>query len=83
VVRIAALGSEVGVSGTVEEVTLRVTRLRTVNGEVVIVPNGQIVQVTNQSRDWAHAVIDVPVPRTAGVDRVREIWAGGSACRRC
>ncbi|MFI6763630.1 mechanosensitive ion channel family protein [Micromonospora sp. NPDC050417] len=73
VVRISALGSEVGVSGTVEEVTLRITRLRTVNGEVVIVANGQIVQVTNQSRDWARAVIDVPVPSTVDVARVREI----------
>lgn len=72
-VRIAALGSEEGVSGTVEQVTLRVTRLRNVNGEVVIVPNGQIVQVTNQSRDWARAVVDVPVPHTADVSRVREI----------
>ncbi|MBN1171416.1 MAG: mechanosensitive ion channel family protein [Micromonosporaceae bacterium] len=74
-VRIAALGSEVGVSGTVEEITLRVTRLRTVNGDVVIVPNGQIVQVTNQSRDWARTVIDVPVPNTADVNRVRKLLA--------
>jgi moderate conductance mechanosensitive channel len=73
VVRIAALGSEVGVSGTVEEVTLRITRLRTVNGEVVIVANGQIVQVTNMSRDWARAVVDVPVPSTVDVQRAREI----------
>jgi small conductance mechanosensitive channel len=73
VVRIAALGSEVGVSGTVEQVSLRITRLRTVNGEVVIVPNGQIVQVTNQSRDWARAVVDVPVPSTADVNQIREI----------
>jgi small-conductance mechanosensitive channel len=82
VVRIAALGSEVGVSGTVEEVTLRVTRLRTVSGEVVIVANGQIVQVTNMSRDWARAVIDVPVPNTADVNRVREILqqVGMEAC---
>jgi small conductance mechanosensitive channel len=82
VVRIAALGSEVGVSGTVDEVTLRVTRLRTVNGEVVIVPNGQIVQVTNLSRDWARAVVDVPVPSTADVSRVREIVSevGADAC---
>jgi moderate conductance mechanosensitive channel len=72
-VRIAALGSEDGVSGTVEQVTLRTTRLRNVNGEVVIVPNGQIVQVTNQSRDWARAVVDVPIPATADVSRVREI----------
>lgn len=73
VVRIAALGSEAGVSGTVEQVSLRITRLRTVNGEVVIVPNGQIVQVTNQSRDWARAVVDVPVPSTADVTQIREI----------
>jgi small conductance mechanosensitive channel len=72
-VRIAALGSEEGVSGTVEQVTLRVTRLRNLNGEVVIVPNGQIVQVTNQSRDWARAVVDVPVPSTADVTQIREI----------
>lgn len=82
VVRIAALGSEVGVSGTVEEVTLRVTRLRTVNGEVVIVSNGQIVQVTNLSRDWARAVVDVPVPSTADIRQVREILTqvGRDAC---
>jgi moderate conductance mechanosensitive channel len=73
VIRIAALGSEAGVSGTVEEVTLRITTLRTVNGEVVVVPNGQIVQVTNMSRDWARAVIDVPVPSSVDVRRVRAI----------
>lgn len=81
-VRISALGSEAGVSGTVEEVTLRITRLRSLNGEVVIVPNGQIVQVTNQSRDWARVVIDVPVPATADVAQVREVLADvGSAAR--
>jgi moderate conductance mechanosensitive channel len=73
VIRIAQLGHEEGVSGTVEEVTLRITRIRTLNGEVVIVPNGQIVQVTNMSRDWARAVIDVPVPNTADVKHVREV----------
>jgi small conductance mechanosensitive channel len=73
VIRISPLGSETGVSGTVEELTLRMTRLRTVDGEVVIVANGQIVQVTNMSRDWARAVVDVTVPSTADVQRVREI----------
>lgn len=33
----------------------------------------QITQVTNLSRDWARAVVDVPVPSTADVQRVREI----------
>jgi small conductance mechanosensitive channel len=69
-VRISPLGVTTGVTGVVEEVTLRVTRLRTMSGEVVFVPNGQIVQVTNLSRDWARAVIDVPIPVTADVSAV-------------
>ena len=56
--------------GTVTDVTLRVTTVRTVDGEVVITPNGQITQVTNLSRDWARAVVDVPVPAAADVNRV-------------
>jgi small conductance mechanosensitive channel len=59
--------------GTVEDVTLRVTTVRTVDGEVVITPNGQITQVTNLSRDWARAVVDVPVPAAADVNRVSEL----------
>jgi small-conductance mechanosensitive channel len=68
VVHISAVGFE-GATGTIEEVALRTTRLRTPNGELVIVPNGSIVQVTNLSRDWARAVVDVPLP--VGVDVVR------------
>ena len=60
-------------TGTVEEVTLRVTRLRTVDGEVVFVPNGQILLTTNLSRDWARAVIDVPVPASAEVSTVTKV----------
>ena len=60
-VRISTLGSETGITGTIEEVSLRITRMRTINGEVVIIPNGQLVQVTNLSRDWARAVIDIPL----------------------
>jgi small conductance mechanosensitive channel len=73
VIRISALGSTTGVTGTVEELTLRITRIRSANGEVVIVPNGQIVQVTNMSRDWARAVIDTPVPATADLSSVTEL----------
>ena len=72
-IRISNLGSTTGVTGTVEDVTLRITRMRTVNGEVVIVPNGQINQVTNLSRDWARAVVDVPLPPTADITRVSSI----------
>ncbi|MGZ4638578.1 MAG: mechanosensitive ion channel family protein [Actinomycetes bacterium] len=73
VVRLTVPGTGAPVQGTVEDVTLRVTRMRTVNGEVVITSNGQIVQATNLSRDWARAVVDVPVPATADVSRVTAI----------
>jgi small-conductance mechanosensitive channel len=59
--------------GTVEDVTLRVTTVRTVDGEVVITPNGQITQVINLSRDWARAIVDVPVPVAADVNRVSDL----------
>lgn len=62
VIRLSMTGGVPAVTGTVEEVTLRITRMRTPDGEVVITPNGQIVQVTNLSRDWARAVVDVPLP---------------------
>jgi small conductance mechanosensitive channel len=72
VVRLSVIGTE-GAVGTVEEVTLRITRIRTLDGEVVSTSNGQIVQVTNLSRDWARAVVDVPVPVSADVNRVSEV----------
>ena len=62
-----------GAVGTVEDVTLRVTTVRTADGEVVITPNGQINQVTNLSRGWARAVVDVPVPATVDVNRVTDL----------
>ena len=58
--------------GTVEDVTLRVTKLRTSDGEVFTVPNGQIVKSLNLSKDWARAVVDVPVPTSADINLVNE-----------
>jgi small-conductance mechanosensitive channel len=72
-IRISNLGTTTGVTGTVESVSLRVTNIRTVDGEVVTIPNGQITQVTNLSRDWARAVVDVPLPATADINRVNTI----------
>ena len=73
VIHIAVAGVNQQVTGTVEDVTLRVTRIRSVSGEVITTPNGQIVQVTNLSRDWARAVIDVPVPSSVDVSHVTEV----------
>ena len=72
-IRIAVVGVPNAVIGTVEEVSLRTTTVRTHAGEVVITPNGQIVQTTNLSRGWARAVIDVPVPATVDVNAVNDI----------
>ncbi|WP_433562603.1 mechanosensitive ion channel family protein [Nocardia sp. CA-151230] len=73
VVRIAVTGNSTEAEGTVEDVTLRITTLRSADGEVITVPNGQIVKVTNLSKDWARAAIDVPVPATADINKVNEI----------
>ncbi len=59
--------------GTVEDVTLRVTRLRSSEGEVYTIGNGKVVKTTNLSRDWARAVIDIPVPTTANLSLVNEV----------
>ena len=67
-------------SGTVENVTLRVTRLRSPNGEVLTIPNGQIVKAVNESKDWARAVVDIPVPTTADLNRVGDVLR--KACER-
>ncbi|MGY2001322.1 mechanosensitive ion channel family protein [Blastococcus sp. SYSU DS1024] len=76
VVSIQVVGGGDPANGTVEDVTLRVTRMRSPDGEVVTIPNGQIVKVINLSRDWARAVVDVPVPTTVDVNRANEILRG-------
>ena len=50
-----------GTGGTVEEVGLRVTKLRDMDGAVWYVRNGIILKIGNYSQDWACALLDVPV----------------------
>jgi len=50
-----------GKAGSVEEVTLRYVRLRDGEGAVHYVPNSQITTVTNRSREFAYAVVEVSV----------------------
>jgi small-conductance mechanosensitive channel len=59
--------------GTVEDVTLRVTKLRSAEGEMLSIPNGQIVKSVNLSKDWARAVIDIPVPTSADLNQVNDV----------
>ena len=60
-------------SGTIEAVTLRVTRLRDVNGTVWYVRNGEILRVGNMSQNWARTVLDVPVSYSEDLAKVRRV----------
>ncbi|MBM7515889.1 mechanosensitive ion channel family protein [Nocardioides nitrophenolicus] len=60
-------------SGTVEAVTLRMTRLRDIEGTVWYVPNGEIVRVGNKSQNWSRAVVDVRVGYDEDLARVQRI----------
>ena len=60
-------------TGTVEEVTLRVTRIRDMSGVVWYVRNGEILRVGNRSQGWTMAVVDLPVAYNEDLDRVRRI----------
>jgi len=60
-------------TGTVEEVTLRVTRIRDLSGVVWYVRNGEILRVANRSQGWTLAIVDVPIAYNEDLDRVRRI----------
>jgi small conductance mechanosensitive channel len=64
-----------GTEGTVEDVQLRVTRLRSVNGVVWWVRNGEVTRVGNMSQNWSRAVLDVGVAYDSDIARVRELMA--------
>lgn len=60
-------------SGVVEGVTLRVTRVRDVNGTLWHVPNGEIRAVGNKSQLWARSLIDIAVPYGTDVTRAMAV----------
>ena len=59
--------------GTVEAVSLRITRVRDVNGTVWYVRNGEIVRVGNQSQNWARTVLDVSVAYSEDLAKVQRV----------
>ncbi|MCK4236377.1 MAG: mechanosensitive ion channel family protein [Candidatus Krumholzibacteria bacterium] len=62
-----------GVAGLVESINLRVTVLRDLEGKVHIIPNGEISVVTNMTREWARAVIEIGVAYKEDIDKVIEV----------
>jgi len=62
-----------GKSGVVERMTLRVAVLRDIDGTMHVIPNGELKVVSNKTRGWARAVVDIAVPYTEDVDRILSV----------
>jgi small conductance mechanosensitive channel len=72
------VGDQVNVGGsvgTVEDVSLRVTRMRAYDGAVWFVPNGEIRKVANNTMGWARANVDVVLPPDVDLERALAVMA--------
>jgi small conductance mechanosensitive channel len=56
------------IGGFVEEVGLRVTKLRTLSGQLKIIPNGEISKIGNFNREWMRAIIEVGIAYEGNID---------------
>jgi len=61
------------ISGTVESLTMRVTRVRGLDGSLTMIPNGGINAVVNFSKDWSRAVLDIEIDYKEDVDRAMHV----------
>ncbi|GAB2568017.1 mechanosensitive ion channel [Leucobacter ruminantium] len=61
------------VSGTVEDVGIRVTQVRAMDGTLWFVRNGEILTLGNSSQGWGRALIDITVRADSDLDRVEEV----------
>lgn len=66
-------GNSRSVGGTVEEIRMRTTMLRDVEGTLHIVPNGEIGIASNFTRGWARAVVDLDIYYREDIDKVLDI----------
>ena len=66
-------------TGVVEEVSLRVTRLRDINGATWYIRNGEIVRIGNKSQGSVNAVVDIPVAYDEDLDKVLDVIRSASA----
>lgn len=60
-------------TGTVERMTLRIVTLRDLQGAIHIIPNGSIAMVSNLTRGWSRAVVDIAVGYEGNVDRTLDV----------
>ena len=68
-IRVGDVVTAAGMTGEVEAVNLRTTVLRDVDGKVHIIPNSAITVVTNATRDFSRALLDVGVSYREDTDR--------------
>ncbi|TRZ81577.1 mechanosensitive ion channel family protein [bacterium] len=59
--------------GLVEDINLRITTLRDLEGRVIIIPNGEVKEVVNFTREYAQALLDIGVAYKENVDHVMEV----------
>lgn len=62
-----------GVEGIVEEMALRVTKIRDFNGDIHIIPNGEITKVTNKSHGKMRAWVDIAITYEEDIDHAIKI----------
>ncbi len=62
-----------GLTGTVEHMELRVTRLKNFTGDLYIIPNGEIRKVINHTRDNKLVIVDIPIAYSSNMAKVTEI----------
>jgi small conductance mechanosensitive channel len=72
-VRVGDLARINGVSGTVEQIGLRMIVLRDGAGAVQVFPNGTITALANLSKHFAMAVVDIQIAYTENIERVSDI----------
>lgn len=63
-----------GVAGQVERLTLRATYLRDINGYLHTIPNGEVRVLSNMTREWSRALVDVGVAYEEDLDRVLRVF---------
>jgi len=67
------------VSGQVEQITLRATYIRTADGDLYLVPNGEVRVVGNRTQDWSSVAIDLGVAYEEDLDRVLAVLEDSAA----
>lgn len=63
------------VTGTVEAVALRITKIRDESGTLWFIRNGEILRVGNRTQGWSRAVVDVALAATIDLDQARAVLA--------